>query len=193
MRIVGGLNKGSRLRVSKRGVRPTKAIVREAIFNIIGNLIPGADVLDIFAGSGALGLESISRGAQHCVFIDKNTSTLKKNIVALNVSDKCRIIKADFVHGIRRLRSVSFDIIFLDPPYHGSYIERTMNAIGKYNILRANGIVVAEHGIDQAITVPPEFIVSKKRTYGDTAVLFISSPNSESEEHTGASFSQMRS
>ncbi len=193
MRIVGGLNKGSRLRVSKRGVRPTKAIVREAIFNIIGNLIPAADVLDIFAGSGALGLESLSRGAQHCVFIDKNTSTLKKNIAALNVSDKCRVIKADFTHGIRRLRSGSFDIIFIDPPYHGTYIERTMNAIRKYKILKVDGIVVAEHGIDQEITVPPEFIVSKKRKYGDTAVLFISSSNSQSEEHTGASFSHMRS
>ncbi len=192
MRIVGGLKKGSRLRVSKRGVRPTKAIVREAIFNIIGNLIPGADVLDIFAGSGALGLESLSRGAQRCVFIDKNTSTLKKNIDTLNVSNKCRIIKADFAHGIRMLRSRSFDIIFLDPPYHGSYIDRAMSAIGKYKVLRANGIVVVEHGSDQEVTVPPEFIVSKKRTYGDTAVLFVSSPNPETEERTGASFSHMR-
>ena len=187
MRIVGGINKGTRLRVSKRGVRPTKAIVREAIFNIIGNLIPGADVLDLFAGSGALGLESLSHGARYCVFIDKNIGTLKKNIAALNLSHKSRIIKADFLHGMRKVRSRTFDIIFLDPPYHGDYLDRTMNAIVKYRILGAHGIVVAEHGTHQELCIPTEFSVDKKRSYGDTTVLFMSTLTAASEEYTGAS------
>jgi len=184
MRIVGGTNKGTRLRVSKRGVRPTKAIVREAIFNIIGNLVPDADVLDIFAGSGALGLEALSRGARHCVFIDKNIDALKKNIIALKFEKKSRIVKAGFTYGLRRLKTNLFDIIFLDPPYYGDYIERTMAAIAKYNILQTNGIVVAEHGSDEEIHIPAQFSVGKKRIYGDTAVLFISSLAPASEEPT---------
>lgn len=184
MRIVGGTNKGTRLRVSKRGVRPTKAIVREAIFNIIGNLIPDADVLDIFAGSGALGLEALSRGARYCVFIDKNIDVLKKNIIALRFEKKSRVVKAGFTYGLRRLKANMFDIIFLDPPYCGNYIERTITAIAKYNILQTNGIVVAEHGSDEEIHIPTQFSVGKKRIYGDTAVLFISPLAPASEEHT---------
>jgi 16S rRNA (guanine966-N2)-methyltransferase len=183
MKIVGGTNKGTRLRVSKKGVRPTKAIVREAIFNIVGNLVPDADVLDIFAGSGALGLEALSRGARHCVFIDTNIDTLKKNIIALRLEERSRIIKANFTYGIRRLKTDMFDIIFLDPPYYGNYIEKTMTAIARYNILQMNGIVVAEHGSDEDIHIPSQFSVGKKRMYGDTAVLFISPLAPASGEH----------
>lgn len=184
MRIVGGKNKGTRLRVAKRGVRPTKAIVREAIFNIIGDRIPGARVLDVFAGSGALGLEAISRGARHCVFIDNKVSTLKKNITALKYGDKSRILKADYTVGIRRLKAQAFDIIFIDPPYHGGFIEKTMRAVGRYAVLRTGGAIVAECGSNEEIRIPAGFTIDKKRTYGDTTVLFISDREPVQEEHT---------
>ncbi len=96
MRIVGGLNKGRRIKISKRGIRPTKGIVREAIFNVIGIKVQRAYVLDIFAGSGALGLEAISRGARSCAFIEKKPKILLQNIKNLSLNSETKVMAKDF-------------------------------------------------------------------------------------------------
>jgi 16S rRNA (guanine966-N2)-methyltransferase len=173
MRIVGGHNKGRRLKVQKSGVRPTKAIVREAIFNIIRDHIDEAHALDVFAGSGALGIEALSRGANHCSFIDKDTRALSGNIERFLLSDKTRILKGDFRMCIRKIRAESFDIIFLDPPYYKQYVDNTLAIISQYDLLSKTGIIVVEHGCNEDIQVPLSMSIVKKRKYGETAISVI--------------------
>ena len=113
MRIVGGLNKGRRIKISKRGIRPTKGIVREAIFNVIGVKVQRAYVLDIFAGSGALGLEAISRGARSCAFIEKKPKILLQNIKNLSLNSETKVMAKDFRIWLKKIACEKFDIIFL--------------------------------------------------------------------------------
>ncbi len=173
MRIAGGQNKGRRLKVSKKGIRPTKAVVREAIFNILSKKIHDADVLDVFAGSGALGLEAVSRGANSCVFIEKIPKTLIKNVKKLSATSKIQVIRGDFRVGLKRLKTAKFDIIFLDPPYHRNYIEKTTKLVLRYNLLKDKGIIVAEHSSDEELFLPDGLLILKKKYYGETAVTFI--------------------
>ena len=175
MRIAGGQNKGRRLKVSKKGIRPTKGIVREAIFNIVGSRIQGVEGLDIFAGSGALGLEAISRGAKSCVFIEKKPRTLLQNIKNLFSVKKTKVIKNDFRIGLRKVKKQKFGIIFLDPPYNKNYIEKTISIISKYGLLTDEGIIIAEHSVSEKFCLPDDLCIVKEKHYGETTVTLISS------------------
>ncbi len=177
MRIIGGDNKGQRLKVSKTGIRPTKSIVRQAIFNIIGPRVNAARILDVFAGSGALGIEAISHGATNCVFVEKRPKTLVENIDKLLLSDRTEIIGSDFRAGLRKLKERPFDIIFLDPPYHRDYLEKTLRLIVSHKLLDTGGIIIAEHSPGDNFVLPDHFAVLKKKQYGDTAVTFIIQSN----------------
>jgi 16S rRNA (guanine966-N2)-methyltransferase len=174
MRITGGIHKGRQIKIPKRGVRPTKGIVRGAIFNIIGSHIQSAHILDIFAGSGALGLEALSRGATSCVFIEKKSKVLRENIKNLYPrAQTIRIISSDFRLGVKKLPNKQFDIIFVDPPYHTHYTQKTLALITKYNLLRDNGVIIAEHHSDESLEIPKTLSLKKKRKYGETTVSFI--------------------
>ncbi|OPX18605.1 16S rRNA (guanine(966)-N(2))-methyltransferase RsmD [candidate division WOR-3 bacterium 4484_100] len=173
MRITGGSNRGRKLRVSKKGIRPTKAIVRSAIFNIIGARVIGARVLDIFSGSGVLGLEAISRGALECVFIEKKPSILLKNIEILKVKEKAKVSKADFQAGMRRLRPKKFDLIFMDPPYGKGYPGKVLKLIERYSLLKKDGIVIIEHGPKERFSLPPGFSCWKERSYGSSSITLV--------------------
>jgi len=174
MRIVGGACKKRPIKVPKGGVRPTKGIVRGAIFNIIGDNVIDAEVLDIFAGSGALGLEAISRGAKSCIFIEKNPRFLFENIKYFSCNDKkIQIIIGDFRLGLRRLKGKEFDIIFIDPPYHDNYVQTTLNLISKNHFLKENGMIVVEHYYEKKLSLPEGFAIFKKKKYGETVVSFI--------------------
>jgi 16S rRNA (guanine966-N2)-methyltransferase len=174
MRIVGGENKGRRIKVPKKGIRPTKGIVRGAIFNIIGGRINNANILDIFAGSGALGLEAISRGAKSCIFIEKKPKFLFENIKYFSCHDKkIEVIIGDFRLGLRKLKGKEFDIIFVDPPYQRNYIQTTLNLISKNQFLKESGMIVAEHHYEKRLSLPEGFSILKKKKYGDTVVSFI--------------------
>jgi len=173
MRIVGGKAKGRRLKVAKKGTRPTKGFVREAIFNIITPFVHDSLVLDIFAGSGALGIESLSRGAKYCVFIEKKTKALVDNIAQLSMKDCTRVIRTDFKSGLRQLKGQQFDIIFLDPPYSKHYVEKAITIIAKQQLLRKDGVIVAEHAPEELYTVPEDYSIFKKKRYGDTCVTFL--------------------
>lgn len=177
MRIIGGDNKGRRLKVSKTGIRPTKSIVRQAIFNIIGSRVNAARILDVFAGSGALGIEAISHGAANCVFVEKRPKTLVENIDKLLLSDRTEIIGSDFRAGLRKLKERRFDIIFLDPPYHRDYLEKTLRLVVSHNLLNTGGVIIAEHSPEDNFVLPDHFSVLKKKQYGDTAVTFIIQSN----------------
>ena len=123
MRIIGGNKKGKRILVARKGIRPTKGIVREAILQVIHTRIPGAHVLDLFAGSGALGLEALSRGAQSCVFIEQHPSVLYKNIENIVPEMNTEVIRTNYESALRRLAHDRFSVIFMDPPYGKAYVE----------------------------------------------------------------------
>lgn len=179
MRIAGGRDKGRRIKVSRKGIRPTKALVREAIFNIVRTKMYDAEVLDVFAGSGALGIEAVSRGAKSCVFIEKNPKILLENIQNFSLMSKTKVIKGDFRAGCRRMKGKKFDVIFLDPPYNRNYVQETIELISRYGLLKKDGIIVAEHCGEEEFDIPDDLSQIKKKAYGDTTVTFIGIKNSE--------------
>jgi 16S rRNA (guanine966-N2)-methyltransferase len=173
MRVVGGNKKGQRLKVPRKGIRPTKSIVREAIFNIIRNRIQGTKILDIFAGSGVLGIESLSRGAAHCVFIENRIKTLAENIEKMLLKDHAEIIRSDYRTGLMQIKDRHFDIIFLDPPYHENHIDKALGLIYSHKLLCNDGMIIAEHSPNKHIDLPNGLMILKKKRYGDTAITFI--------------------
>ena len=182
MRIIAGTNKGGRIRVAKKGTRPTKGLVREAIFDVLGAKVIDAAILDVFAGSGALGIEALSRGARSCFFIEKQPKELFRNIQSLSFMEKTRVIIGDFRFGLKKLKGTRFSLIFLDPPYGKGYLRMAINLIGEYGLIEDNGIIIAEHAVEDTIELPKMFSVQKIKRYGDTAVSFVTTnPTLEAE------------
>jgi len=173
MKILTGSYKGKQLKVSKTGIRPTKAIVRSAIFNILREKINDASIIDIFAGTGAMGIEALSRGARFCIFIEKNPATLLKNIKALNLNDRTRVIKLDFRPGLKKLRGMQFDIVFIDPPYKTEYFNETLKLLYFYRLLKEESIVVVEYSHFNSGPTIEEYEIIKEKKYGDTIISFL--------------------
>ncbi len=176
MRIIAGGFKGRRINSPvTRGIRPTIDRVREAVFSIIGEHVGGALVLDLFAGTGAFGLEALSRGAKFCCFVDNGTESLgliRANIELCGVRDKTRIIRADARSALHRLEAEKqlFDLVFLDPPYGKGYVEKTLADIGP--VARAGALVIAERHVKdrQEPLLPSAWQVYRERRYGDTLI-----------------------
>jgi len=173
MRIVGGACKKRPLKVPGKGVRPTRGSIREAIFNILGDMVMDALVLDIFAGSGALGIEAISRGARHCTFVEKRSHVLRTNITTLALNEQARVLSEDFRPALRRLKDQKFNVIFADPPYNMNYIQPTIEMIARYGMLMSGGMLVTEHSSLEEYAVPDSLKTWKQKQYGDTTVSFI--------------------
>lgn len=146
MRVVGGKFGGLRLAEFKGDkIRPTSDRVKESLFNILGTKVAGARVLDLFCGSGSLGLESLSRGAAEAVFNDvsaESLAVLDKNLKRVKQNINCRVSKLDYAECLSR--SGAFDIIFIDPPYASEDGVRALEIIGKSRLLCADGIAVFE-------------------------------------------------
>jgi 16S rRNA (guanine(966)-N(2))-methyltransferase RsmD len=147
MRITTGEYKGRRIKIIP-GIRPTQEKVRKALFDIIGN-IEGLTFLELFAGSGAVGFEAISRRASEVVLVESNSScvsAIRKNIEILKPK-RCAVYPFDAQRAIQSLKKAgkSFDIIFLDPPYHQDLAKKTLQTLGAYDILAPNGLIVVQH------------------------------------------------
>ena len=146
MRIISGKYKGKKLEgFNIIGTRPTMDRVKESLFGMIQNYINGTIVLDLFAGSGALGLEAISNGAKKCYFIDNNIEaikTIKNN--SINVKEDLEIINTDYKKFLKNTNE-KFDIIFLDPPYEANNLNKALRIIEERDLLKDNGIVVCEY------------------------------------------------
>ena len=180
MRIIGGEFKGRKLASVRGGnTRPTADRIREAIFNIISSQVYAAVVLDLFAGTGALGLEALSRGAQNAIFIEthKNTlSVLRRNVDAFGLENRATIIKWDILKNLDCLRALStrIDLVFLDPPYAKNLIEPTLSNLHASGCLEASARIIVEHSPREAI---PEdempFHLVDQRSYGKTLVSFL--------------------
>jgi len=179
VRIIGGKYRGRRVFVPRSlTVRPTADRVREAIFNILGAKVEGCRVLDLFAGSGALGLEALSRGAAAAVFVDKRPEALlavKRNIELLGLKKSTRTFKIDLNKGPGPLRKESepFDLVFIDPPYGRNLIQRTLDLISRFNLTTPEALVVAEHSHKENLhQVSENWLLTEQRIYGQTKVAF---------------------
>ncbi len=189
MRIVGGEYR-SRLISMPRGVeiRPTQDKTREAVFNIIGD-VSNKKIMELFAGSGAFGIEFISRGASHVTFVDNNfrcVETIRANLESLGVIDsKYDIIRANALSVLARLekQEEKFDIIFLDPPYHKGIARKCLINIDSYDILSPSSIVIVEHfKKDSLVFDLNTLILEKERQYGDTFISIFRKVVREDEE-----------
>lgn len=176
MRVISGAAKGVKLYCPDGfEVRPTADRIKESIFNIIQMDLPGAIVLDLFAGSGALGIESLSRGAEKVVFVDqsrKSIQFIKKNLIATKLFDKATIMCMPVKKALEKM-DTPFDLIFMDPPYLKGYIIPTLQDIGFRNLLKEEGIIVVEH--DKRDILPDTidiFAIYKQKQYGRTTVSF---------------------
>ena len=149
MKLTGGRARGRRLRKPRiDGLRPTSARLREALFDVLGSRIHGASFLDVFAGTGAIGLEALSRGASRAVFIESDrraARVIAANLALAGVADSARIVEGDAVGALRDLRRSGerFDIVFLDPPYAADLLERATPAAA--GLVRSRGVLVVEH------------------------------------------------
>ncbi len=177
MRIIGGEYR-SRLIEMPKGVeiRPTQDRVREAVFNIIGD-VSEKKVLDLFAGSGASGLEAISRGAAHSTFVDVNsrcTGTIKTNIESLNIQEyQYDIIRGNVFAVLMRLEKEAevFDMVFVDPPYYKDLARKCLICLDYYDILSPNALIIVEHFKKDSLETDLEVLkLEKEKMYGDTAI-----------------------
>jgi len=181
MRIIGGRFRGMKLATPGGGrTRPSSDRLRESLFNILehrpASPLPGARVLDLFAGSGALGLEALSRGASHLTATDNSSpalAALKANITRLGVGDLCITRRLDARGGGWRELG-PFDLIFLDPPYDSGLIEPALGVIVDHAVLTAGGLMVIETGARQALSLPEPCSPVVDRHHGKTRVIIVS-------------------
>lgn len=179
MRVIAGHARGRRLK-SVRGsrTRPTTDQVKENLFNIIGNQIVQAKVLDLFAGSGGIGIEALSRGAERAVFVDKErlcTEIIRCNLSATGLSERAEVYTNDVFRAIKTLghKQRRFDFIYLDPPYTSGLADKALAEIAQGNLLADGGIAVVEHSSKEDIAQSTlNLIRIRQARYGDTVLSF---------------------
>ena len=170
MRVIAGEYKGRRLKTPKDySVRPTADKVKEALFSILTDKILGSKVLDLFSGTGNLGIEALSRGAELCVFCDSSRESIgiiNSNITHCRAEQRAKVVCGDYRKVMANLRE-KFDIILLDPPYDKGYLEDCFGNIDECGLLEEDGVIVAEHRREEKL---PEnlfgFKKIKERKYG---------------------------
>ena len=178
MIITAGKYKGKKIKtVKNREVRPTSAKIRESIFNIIQTSIVESTMLDLFAGSGIMGLEALSRGAAKVVYVEKSsqiTKLLKENLTGY--SDEIELMLTDALVALDRLKGQAFNIIFVDPPYAADLIGPVLKKIKENNLLAEEGIIIIEHASSKSVSEIVEelnFSISKEKIYGGTAITIV--------------------
>ncbi len=177
MRVIAGIAGRRRLKVPSGGaVRPTAGRVKEALFNILADRVPGSLFLDLFAGSGGIGIEALSRGALKVVFIEKNfhhMRLLNNNLRNIGFTEKAVLINRDVLKSLPFLQDDCFDLVFMDPPYDRGFENSTLSAVARYNLVRPDGMVVVESS--KYTVLPPEVAclgLVRQERYGDTLLSF---------------------
>lgn len=176
MRVISGIHKSKPLEsMEGRNTRPTMDKVKEGIFNSLHE-VSGIG-LDLFAGSGALGIEALSRGMEKVIFVDQNFKAIKiikANLQHLNIGEQAEVYKNNADRALKALskREIQFDIIFLDPPYNKGLIDEALDGIIKFNLLKENGIIVCEFNHKEEIDTK-SFHVIKRYHYGLTDTLLL--------------------
>lgn len=186
LRVISGSAKGHKLKtINGMTTRPTSDKVKGSIFNILASHIPGAAVLDVFGGTGSLGIEALSRGAESAVFFDKSTEccgVIRENLAHTKLTEQARVFHTDYAAGIAKMHAEGkkFDIIFLDPPYHKNFIQETLKILVNNDIIGDDGILIAEHSSSDIL--PEAFgnlVAVDSRKYGDTTVTFYRKDSSQ--------------
>lgn len=178
VRVISGSARGLKLNTpGDDRVRPTTDRVKESMFNIVQDWAYDSQVLDLFAGSGALGIEALSRGASQAVFCDNSLDSIKiikSNIEKARVADRSQIVNGDFKRCLRDMeaKNQSFDMIFVDPPYYEGLFEEVLDTIRSCKILKKDGIVIVEHDAKRPIGQVEGLEVYKEKKYGITMLTF---------------------
>lgn len=179
MRVIGGAARGRRLKVPKgQAVRPTAGRVKESLFNILPRDFSGKRVLDLFAGTGNLSIEALSRGADHALLVDasaRSAATIKSNLSGLGLAAQSAVWVAPVARSVRVLarRKERFDFIFLDPPYEQGQAGRSLELIARCQLLRPTGTLVVEHSSRESVKPRYDSLqLHDQRRYGDTLLSF---------------------
>jgi 16S rRNA (guanine966-N2)-methyltransferase len=179
MRVIGGNARGRRLKVPKdQPVRPTAAKVKESLFNILARDLPGAKILDLFAGTGNLTIEALSRGAAEAILVDSSVESgkaIRENLRRLHLTDRTKVWITPVTRAAHLLarRGETFDMIFLDPPYERNWVGATLKVIARGGLLRQTGVLIAEHSIrEQLESRYDSLVLHDQRRYGSTLVSF---------------------
>lgn len=176
MRVISGILKGRIIKgYDIDGTRPTMDRVKESIFSTIQNYIDESVCLDLFAGSGNLGIECISNGANKCYFVDNNKiaiNTIKENINSFKIESKSIVIKDDYNNALNYFKTngIKFDLVFLDPPYRFNYINNILNYLIKNDMLNDGGLVICEFENDIVKDIE-ELTIYKEKKYGSKKVI----------------------
>ncbi len=186
MRVIAGTVKGHRLKTPKgQAVRPTAARVKEALFNILPHDLSGFRILDLFAGTGNLSVEALSRGAEEAFLVDlspRTGRTIRENLQTLGFSHRSRVFTGSALQSIRLLvrRRETFDLIFLDPPYEKGWVGKILRAIAGEGLLHVAGTVVAEHSLREEVQKSyGPLVLHDQRRYGSTVLSFFRLQESE--------------
>ncbi|WP_267127629.1 16S rRNA (guanine(966)-N(2))-methyltransferase RsmD [Thermoanaerobacter thermohydrosulfuricus] len=179
LRVIAGKLKGRKVKsLEGNEVRPTADRVKESLFNILMNKIEGSIFLDLFAGTGNIGIEALSRGAQFCYFVDKSLKSIKcirENVTELNLVPFAKILHRDVLKVIEMLdkNNTKFDIIFLDPPYYQNLVDKTLIKLGEAKVLKEDGIIIAEHHKNDKVRERYGNLVKiRENKYGETILSF---------------------
>ena len=175
MKVISGLYRGRNIEgYELLGTRPTQDRIKENIFNIIGSDIVGKVVLDLFAGTGSLGIEAASRGAKYIYFNDSNKESI--NVINNNINkigiENCTVIYNDYKNTIKNLDK-KMDIILLDPPYDSNYIGISIKLINKYDLLNTNGLIICETDDLDKVKYNEEYSCIKNKKYGDKFIVIL--------------------
>jgi len=179
VRVISGQAKGRRLKApADDSIRPTADQAKESLFNIIGQRVQGALVLDLFAGTGNLGIEALSRGARRAFFVDvakKAVATIRENLSLVQFADRSIIWQADAFSALSRLRRMGrrFDLVFSDPPYGHQLAKRSLRVLAGEQLVQKNGLVIVEHHRNdhlprQVVTL----LMMDERRFGDSVLTF---------------------
>ena len=171
LRVAGGEARGRRLKTPK-GIRPTQGMVKQAIFNLAGADIQDAQVIDLFAGSGALGIEALSRGASRVVFVDREPrglAILRQNLETLGLKERAQVVRADVVRWLEgsaeQIKRAG--VVFLDPPYDDIVLDRALKVLDREI---EDATVIAEHSRRHELPALVRLRTDRQRRYGDTMV-----------------------
>ena len=176
MKVISGILKGRNIDgYNIDGTRPTMDRVKESLFATIQNNLKDSIVLDLFAGSGQLGIEAISNGAKTCYFIDNNKEVIKilnKNISNLNIKSSSKVILSDWKKSLNKFanQSLKFDLIFVDPPYDYNVYEKILEKVSSLNLLTENGLIILEHSNLKFKEIYDNLILYKEKKYGSKSI-----------------------
>ena len=189
MHIIAGQRRGAQLFAPKgMDTRPTQAKVKESLFNIIQFYVPDARVLDLFAGSGNLALEAISRGASSAVMVDMDreaNACIRRNVEKLRFEKETAVLKCDWRQAVAQLKAAGsepFDLVFLDPPYQMTELGEMCHVLADSGLLADECMLVLEHRIGPFMEPDERFELFKERTYADTEIHFYLYSSAQEEE-----------